>query len=188
MIQLYQKIKQLKVLQHFIENPYERYYLRETARHLQMSPMTVKRALDLLVQERLVTREKVKNQILYKANMESSAFRQLKTAYNLGILEEKDITTMIQEKLPGLSSLILYGSHAKGENTSESDIDLLAIAPKPHNTTALIQELQNRLGKEVTLKVFTPVEWTAQAKENKAYYMDIITEGITLYGNKPVVT
>lgn len=188
MIQLYQKIKQLKVLEHFIQNPYEKYYLRETARTLNMSPMTVKRSLDLLLQDKLITREKIKNQILYKANTDSPAYKHLKTAYNLATLEEKNITTIIYEKLPALSSLTLYGSYAKGENDRQSDIDLLAIAPKPHNTPTLTQQLENQLEKEVTLTIFTPREWTTQAHKNKAYYMDIITEGIVLYGNRPVVT
>ncbi|MDP2788826.1 MAG: hypothetical protein Q8O46_02110, partial [bacterium] len=75
MIQLYQEITQLSVLELFIKNPYERYYLREASRILEISPMTVKRSLDFLVEEKLLIREKFKNQILYKANMKSSAFK-----------------------------------------------------------------------------------------------------------------
>ena len=40
MIQLYQKITQLTILELFIKNPYERYYLREASRMLDISPMT----------------------------------------------------------------------------------------------------------------------------------------------------
>ncbi|NOR47054.1 MAG: hypothetical protein GQ533_03270, partial [Methanosarcinaceae archaeon] len=71
MIQLYQKITHLKVLELFINNPYEQYYLREVSRILEISPMTVKRALDLLLNERLLVREQFKNQILFRANMDS---------------------------------------------------------------------------------------------------------------------
>jgi len=183
MIQLYQKITQLKVLELFIKNPYERYYLREASRILDISPMTVKRALDLLVLDRLLVREKFKNQILYKANMASPAFKHLKIAYNLAWLEEKGIVEFLKERLPGLSSLVLYGSFAKGENDETSDIDLLAISSSSEKLDMRLSEL---LGKETSLIIFTPSEWKEQAEKNKAFYIDVITEGIVLFGTRPV--
>ncbi len=184
MIQLYQKITQLKVLELFIKNPYERYYLRETSRILDISPMTVKRTLDLLVQERLLVREEFKNQILFKANMESPAFKHLKTAYNLAWLEEKNLAGFLKEKLPGLSSIVLYGSFAKGENDEKSDIDLIAISPTPKKSGLRLSQL---LGKETSFIIFTPSHWREQAKKNKAFYLEVITEGIVLFGTRPVV-
>ncbi len=184
MIQLYQKITQLSVLELFIKNPYERYYLREASRILDISPMTVKRAFDLLVQERLLVREEFKNQILFRANMNSAAFKHLKTAYNLAWLEEKGIVDFLKEKLIGLSSLVLYGSYAKGENDDKSDIDLLAISSSSKKRDFSLLDL---LGKDTSLSIFTPAEWREQTKKNKAFYTDVITEGIVLFGTRPVV-
>lgn len=184
MIQLYQKITQLKILELFIKNPYERYYLRETSRMLGISPMTVKRGLDLLVQERLIVREEFKNQILYRANMKSPAFKHLKTAYNLAWLEEKGVVEFLKEKLPGSSSLVLYGSFAKGENDETSDVDLLAISSSAKKLDLRLSEL---LGKETSFIIFTPSEWKEQAEKNKAFYIDVITEGIVLFGTRPVM-
>ncbi len=184
MIQLYQKITQLTILELFIKNPYERYYLREASRILGISPMTVKRALDILVQERLLIREEFKKQILYRANMNSAVFKHLKVAYNLAWLEEKGIVDFLKENLPGLSSLVLYGSLAKGENDEKSDIDLLAISSSSEKRDLRLMELSE---KETSLTLFTPAEWREQAKKNKAFYMDVITEGIVLLGTRPVV-
>lgn len=184
MIQLYQEITQLSVLELFIKNPYERYYLREASRILEISPMTVKRSLDFLVEEKLLIKEKFKNQILYKANMKSSAFKYMKTAYNLAWLEEKGIVDFLKEKLTGLSSLVLYGSYAKGENDDKSDVDLLAISASSKKRDISLLDL---LGKETSLTIFTPAEWKEQAKKNKAFYIDVITEGIILFGTRPVV-
>ncbi len=183
MIQLYQKIVQLKVLGLFMRNPYERYYLREAARTLKTSPMTVKRALDMLMGERLLVREEFKDLLLYKANMESPAFRHMKAAYNLAWLEGKGVVDYLKDRLPGMSSLVLYGSLAKGENDEKSDIDLLAIAPQKNKETGL----SRYLGRETSLTVFSPSEWAEQAKKNRAFYIDVITEGIMLSGTRPVV-
>jgi len=51
---MYQKITQFKVLSLFIDNPYEKYYLREAARLLKISPMTLKRSLDFLIKNKKV--------------------------------------------------------------------------------------------------------------------------------------
>lgn len=183
MIQLYRKITQLRVLGLFVKNPYERYYLREAARTLRISPMTVKRALDMLVGDGLLVREEFKARLLYKANMESVAFLHMKAAYNLAWLEGKCIVDYLKERLPGMSSLVLYGSFAKGENDEKSDIDLLAIAPQKNKETGLSQHL----GRETSLTIFLPSEWAEQAKKNRAFYIDVITEGIVLSGTRPVV-
>ncbi len=184
MIQLYQKIIQLTILELFIKNPYERYYLREASRILDISPMTVKRSFDMFVHEKLLIREKFKNQILYRANMDSAAFKHLKIAYNLAWLEDKGIVDLPKENIIGMSSFVLYGSFAKGENDEKSDIDLLVISASSKKRNLQLMEL---LGKETSLMLFTPSEWREQAKKNKAFYIDVITEGIVLFGTRPVV-
>ncbi len=184
MIQLYQKIKQLRVLEHFIENPHSNYYLRETARLLQMDPMTVKRALDILVADNLLIRTKEKNQILYKAHIENPAFIYLKISYNLSWLQKKRVSEFITHHMNTVTSVLLFGSYAKGENDSESDVDILTISLSKNTPTA---ELSKVLKRDVNLINFTPAQWSQQAKTNKAFYLDVILDGIVLYGTKPVV-
>lgn len=184
MIQLYQKITHLKVLALFMKNPYEKYYLRETARILKMSPMTVMRSLDLLTKEKLLEKQKIKNQILYTANIKSPAFRHLKIAYNLAWLERKGTAEFIRERLPTVSSLVLYGSFAKGEDDEKSDVDFLIIS---QSKKAMDMELSQHLGREATVLNFTPTQWSEEAKKNRALYLDVITEGIILFGTRPVV-
>ncbi len=184
MIQLYQKIKQLKVLELFIEHPHTDFYLRESARLLEMDPMTVKRALDILVKDGIIIRIKKKNQILYKAHLENTAFRHLKIAYNLSWLQNKEVTDFLTLHMTTVSSILLFGSYAKGENDSESDVDILVLSLSKNSPTV---ELAKILKRDVNLISFTPAQWSQQAKTNKAFYLDVILDGIVLYGLKPVV-
>ncbi len=184
MIQLYQKIKQLNVLTLFLENPHSSYYLRESARILKMDPMTVKRALTLLVNDELLTKFEEKNRILYEANIENPAFRHLKISYNLSWLQEKKVTDFLLHRMNTVTSIILFGSFAKGENDEESDVDVLTISLAKNKPTA---ELAKRLGRDVNLVNFSPAQWSNQAKKNRAFYLDVILDGIVLYGTKPVV-
>jgi predicted nucleotidyltransferase len=184
MIQLYQKIKQLSVLKLFLEHPHTSYYLRESARLLQMDPMTVKRALTLLVADGVLLRTTEKNQILYKAHIENPAFRYLKISYNLSWLQKKGVPDFLNHHMNTISSILLFGSYAKGENDTESDVDVLVISLSKKTPTA---ELAKLLKRDVNLISFTPAQWSQQAKNNRAFYLDVILDGIVLYGTKPVV-
>lgn len=184
MIHLYQKVTHLKVLSHFFENPFEDFYLRELARLLKISPMTVKRALEVLVLDGLITREEKKNQILYRANMDNLTFRYAKISYNLSYLESYNVVEYLLNQNPGISSIVLYGSFAKGENDKNSDLDLLVIStPKEVES----KTISKRLNIEVNIMDFTSAQWTKQSKTNRAFYLDVITEGIVLYGTRPVI-
>ena len=184
MIQLYQKIKQLNVLKLFIEHPHNSYYLRESARLLKMDPMTVKRALDILVTDGILLRTKEKNQILYKAHIENPAFRYLKIAYNLSWLQKKGVVEFLNHHMSTITSILLFGSYAKGENDSDSDVDILVISLSKNKPTA---ELTRLFKRDINLISFTPAQWSQQVKTNKAFYLDVILDGIALYGTKPVV-
>ncbi len=184
MIQLYQKITQFKVLKLFIDYPYTGFYLRESARILKMDPMTVKRSLVLLVKDGLLTKVEEKNRILYKANMENPSFRYVKISYNLSWLQEKKAIDFLTDKMNAVTSIILFGSFSKGENDTESDVDIVTISLEKNRPTA---ELAKLLGCDVNLVNFTPAQWSTQAKKNRAFYLDVILDGIVLYGTKPVI-
>jgi predicted nucleotidyltransferase/DNA-binding HxlR family transcriptional regulator len=179
MIQLYQKITQLNVLEHFFLHPSEAFYLRELARLLDMSPMTVKRTLELLVTDNVIIKTASKGRILYTANMESHFFRYSKIAYNLARLEEAGIVKSLIESIPGISSAVLYGSHARGDNDEHSDIDILVISVTGRASRERIPG--------VNVMAMTAAKWSEVARTNRAFYLDVITEGIVLHGTRPVV-
>ena len=184
MIQTYQKITQLKVLTLFLENPYTGYYLRESARILDMDPMTVKRSLEILVKDEFLINYEEKNRILYQANLESPALRHFKISYNLSWLQEKNLVEFITNKMKSVTSIMLFGSFSKGENDENSDIDIVIISQSKDKPIA---ELTNLLNKDVNLLNFTPAQWANQSKKNRAFYLDVIVDGVLLYGTKPVV-
>ena len=116
--------------------------------------------------------------------MQKPAFRHLKISRSLSWLEDKNLIEFLKKRIPGISSIVLYGSYAKGEDDKKSDIDIMVISPAKKD---LLPELDKLLGKEVNISVFSAAEWTRQAKASRAFYLDVITEGIVLYGTRPVV-
>ena len=83
-----------------------------------------------------------------------------------------------------ITSIILFGSYAKGENDENSDVDILTISLSKQKPSA---ELTALLDRDINLVNFTPAQWSNQAKKNRAFYLDVILDGIVLYGTKPVI-
>jgi len=80
--------------------------------------------------------------------------------------------------------IILFGSHARGEPTPDSDVDLLVIMPRdgktPHQQAV---EIRRRVsaGFPLDLLVRTPEEIEKRMGMNDWFVHDVMREGITLY-------
>jgi len=182
MKQLYRK-KELGVLAYFFENPKQEVYLRELARKLNMSAATVMRTTNFLVEEGLLEKRVERNATYFRANL-SPDFKELKKAYTVSKICGAGVVDLLKSKSVGLASILLYGSAAKGEDDASSDYDFLIIASR---CDVRARELSEKLGREVSLHVYNAVSWKRASKRNRAFYLDVISDCIALYGRKPVV-
>ncbi len=180
---MFQKLNELRLLSFFLENPFQRVYLRELARKLGMSPATVLRGLRSLTEYELITQDKQYRGSLFRANS-TPYFKALKIAYSLEKLQQFNIVNEIVNNANGLITVMIFGSTAKGEDTPESDLDLLIIANKV-NTTA--GDISKKIGREVSLHVYSVTKWKETREKNKAFYWDVISHGIALHGQKLVI-
>lgn len=180
---LFQKLNMLRVLAFFFEEPKEEAHLRMIARKLKMSPATVLRALKALISEELVARKRKINGTFFFAK-QTCKFRALKTAQTVLRIVDSGAVQLLEDKTIGLGCVLLYGSSAKGEDGHGSDYDFLVIAAK---CTANAIELGKKLGRECSLKAYTIVEWKRISSENRAFYLEVISNSIALKGRKPVI-
>lgn len=171
----------LKSLEYFFENPYEEIHLREFARKLKISLNSAQRFLNFFVQENLIKDERKANLRYFKANLESNFFKHLKISYLIGKIEGIGLVDFFKEK--NFSSIVLFGSCAEGTDSNGSDIDLVCIGPVKIN----ISKFREKIDRELNTHFFTWSEWKKQAKDNKAFYQDVVVKGINLLGEKPIV-
>lgn len=173
-----------KVLVLFFRQPFGQFHLRGVAKECLVSPPTAKTQLAKLVREGLVERTRKANLVLFKANTENVRFRLLKTAYSLERLEKSGFLRYLKLQLQPLS-LVLFGSTAKGEDSPESDIDLLIISKSKKELN--LAEFEKKLNREIEYSIYNPVEWSKKALADKPFYQRILIEGIALVGELPVV-
>jgi len=96
----------------------------------------------------------------------------------------KRISERLKEKYDA-NTVILFGSYARGEETEDSDIDLLVIAPSKErfvdriaSAKRLIRDLRN--GLSVAPIVLTPEEAEKRRKIGDQFITDIFDNGVSL--------
>lgn len=167
---------------YFINHPHEEVYLREFGRKQSISPNTAQRFLDFFVKEGLLIESRKGNLRYFRANTESVSYRQIKIAYNVVSIEKSGLIKEFRGR--NFSHLVLFGSYGRGENDAGSDIDLVAIGPVKQVNLGAIEK---KLGRPINAHFFSWGEWEKQSVKNKAFYEDVVHEGIVLIGGRPIV-
>jgi predicted nucleotidyltransferase len=85
-----------------------------------------------------------------------------------------------------VDAVLVFGSIARGEAHSDSDIDLAVIAASGWDRRAELQDaVQRSMGNECDVLVFSPEEFQQLAHDAEPVVADILRDGIALVGSKP---
>lgn len=179
-----QELKLTQLLKFFLDNPYKEFYLRELAKKLKISPFAIKKYADFLLKESIITEEKKANLRYFKANISNLFFKYLKISANIREILKSELIEFLKKEIPNCSSIILFGSLAKGEDDENSDIDLLVIGKEKHLRLTNIEE---KTGREIKPHILSWNDWNKKAKEDTPFYFEVINQGIPLYGELPLI-
>lgn len=177
-------LKLLKALKFFLKNPYTEVYLRELAKKLALSPYATKKYVDLLVEQGLIKEERKANLRYFKANTNNLFFKHLKISFSINIILQSGLVEFLTEQIPNASSIVLFGSMAKGEDDEESDADILVIG-KEKNLD--LSKMEEKIGKEINLHIFSWSKWNKKSRQDEPFYYEIVGYGIVLHGEMPLV-
>jgi len=120
----HEKIKGL-----FFENPSQEFYLRQIAKLTKIPKTSAARELEKLQKSGLVLRKRSKPFDRYIANTENPMYRFYKKNFIIEKIQLSGLVDyVVKESHP--KAIVLFGSCAKGEYTSNSDIDLFVISPE----------------------------------------------------------
>ncbi|MFH1588512.1 MAG: nucleotidyltransferase domain-containing protein [Candidatus Diapherotrites archaeon] len=173
-----------KILELFFENPFKEFHLRGVAKECDVAPMTAKNQLDKFMKEGFVEKNKKANLVLFKANAGNKRFQLLKISFSLEKIEKSRLLEKLESEFSPLS-IVLFGSTARGEDSNESDLDLLIISKNKKDLD--LSRFEKKLKREINYSIYNSVEWSKKAKEDKPFYQRILIEGISLIGELPVV-
>lgn len=104
---------------------------RAIANALKVSQPAVMKSLPYLEKENFIklNQDKESKRWAIELNRENHKVMQLKKADNLKLIYESELADFIEREFAG-TTIILFGSYARGEDTNSSDIDLAVIGGK----------------------------------------------------------
>lgn len=165
-----------RVLGMLLLHPEESLHGREIARRTGLPAGTLTRELKRLADVGLLNCERRGNQLVYSANRHSPIFEEL-----AGILRKTSgLADVVAEALELLTDKIdvafIFGSVARGTETSGSDVDILIIGSVDFGTVVdALHPAQQSLAREINPKVFTAREWRAELKKGGPFVLEILS-------------
>jgi len=163
----------LKVLSFLSKCPGKEFTNSEIQKATSLSRMGVYVTLQDLTLQNMVNKTERGKFVIYSINYSNPLVKQFKILNSILVMER------IVEKLKKVSrKIVLFGSASRGEDYSDSDIDLFVLARDTEAAKSIVSVA--KLEKKLQAVIKTPVEY-AEFTEKEKLFKDEIERGITLW-------
>lgn len=166
-------------------SPDKSWYLSELAAHLKTSPSSLQRELEALATSGILTRREDGRRTYYKADTDSPVFGELRALFS----KTAGIVPVLKSELSGFRNRIqwaaIYGSVARGEERTESDIDLLVVGSVGMaELVPSLRQIEQRFGREVSVTRYSADEFRAK-RATRDHFLSSVLKGklITIAGS-----
>jgi predicted nucleotidyltransferase len=172
MFDLRSKTRQ-RLLTYYFINPRARHHLRDLAERLGVDPSNLSKELRRLERDGLVKSEVNGRQKYFQLNREYPLYTEIR-----GIVEKTigagPLLARSLKTVEGVQEAYLYGSFARNQQDTASDIDVLVIgAPKAEALARAIETLERRLGRDVNYTILTRKEFQSRRARKDAFLEEV---------------
>ena len=174
---LFTKVQQ-RVLAVLFGNPGRSFYANEVIALAGSGTGAVQRELARLEAAGLVTVTRLGKQKHYQANAAAPVFEELRGL----VLKTSGLADVLRDALAPLAAQIsaafVYGSVAKGEDTAQSDIDLMVVSDTLSyaDLFAALEEATNRLGRTVNPTVYSRKELDKRVRADNVFVKRVLSQ------------
>ena len=165
--------------------PQRSWYLQELAGHLRVRPSSLQRELARLVAAGILTRRRDGNRVHYRADDACPILVDLR-----GLLTKTiGLVDVLRESLAPFAASIdwafVYGSVARGEENSASDIDLMIVGRMGSgDLTLTLRQARHQLGRPVNASVYGTDEFTKKIRSGNHFLTTVWGEKkLAIQGN-----
>jgi uncharacterized protein len=155
----------------------EPWYFRDLAKRLNRTPSTLQRPLDSLVRAGIIKKWTDGNRAYFAADIQCPFLSDLRglLAKTVGLVD------VLREALGPHAKLIqlafVYGSIARGDPRSESDVDLLVIGDVTlSDISPALTKAEDRLRRPVNATVYSLREYRAKLESNNHFLRSVLTK------------
>jgi predicted nucleotidyltransferase len=179
---------QTRVLRWLFGQPDRDYHLNELLRLTGLGSASLQRELKKLAEAGLVRSERVGNLRRFQANAESPVYGELVglTRKTLGV--QPMLTEALAPLKPKLEAAFIYGSVAKGSDTSKSDVDVMLVGKNLllSKVLELLVPLEAQLGRKINPTCLTPAEFKRRRAERDSFVNRVLAQPtLPLMGDVP---
>ena len=180
---LFPRIRQ-DILAALLLRPEQRWYLSDLAKHLGVTPSSLQRELASLTEAGILRREESGNRVYYQANADHPLGPELQGLFAKTVGLADKVKRALEPFWDRIETAFIFGSVARGERTSESDVDLLLIGAVGLSELALpLRELERALQIPVNVTHYAPAEFREKLRQNNHFLRTVLAgEKIVLKG------
>jgi predicted nucleotidyltransferase len=171
---LFSQVQQ-RVLALIFGHPERSFYTSEIVRNVRSGSGAVERELTKLEQSGLVTVERIGNQKHYRANQQAPIFEELRGLVEKTVGLAGPIKQFFEPYANTIESAFVYGSVAKGDDTANSDIDLMVIGQNLNYSDlyTAAQNVECKLRRRVHPLFLSPEDWHRKISDKGSVFNKI---------------
>lgn len=175
---------QTLILELFFKDPKKDYYFRQIGVLLNKEPGVFQKDIEKLVKSGLVLSEYKANSRFFKLNKDYPLYEELKSIYFKTLGAEGKLKEIFNG-VNNVTVVFIFGSFAKKEEDSFSDIDLMIIGnPNEDDFFAKISNLEKKIGREVNYHIFSEEDLLKNIKEKGSFILSVLQgKKIFIIGN-----
>jgi predicted nucleotidyltransferase len=162
-----------RLLSYYFTNPAARHHLRDLAERLSIDPSNLSKELGRLEREGLFRSEVSGRQKYFQLNREYPLFDEVRRIVGKTIGAAARIAQTLK-RIEAIDGAYLYGSFARDQQDTASDIDVLVIgAPGDEALAQAMRGLERQLGREINYTVLTPGEFKSRRARRDAFLENV---------------
>jgi len=156
-LKLFDENAKRKVIEVLFKYPEKEFSLSDLAREAGIAKANIGGILTEFQEAGLIKIEKLSKIWRIKANQANILFIRSKMVYNLGFIYKSGLVEFLLDYFKNPKAIILFGSFRKGEDISNSDIDIAIESDEPEFKVIGLRELsefEKDIGRKIQLHLF----------------------------------
>jgi predicted nucleotidyltransferase len=166
-----------QLLARLLLRPDEQFHVRELERMTGISAGSLHRELKAMAESGLLLREKVGNQVFYRADTHCTIYEELAAIFR----KTMGMASLLHKALSGLAGKIevafVFGSMASGQQKAGSDIDVCVLGEASLlEVVKALSSVQETLRREINPVVLTVKKFAEQSVKQDRFVTRVLSE------------
>ena len=153
------------------------WYFRDLAKRLARTPSTLQRPLESLVQAGILKKWTEGNRVYFAADQECPLLPELRSLLTKTVGLVDVLCDVLRPHEKSIPVAFVYGSVARGQERSESDVDLLVIGRTTlADLSPALAKAEIRLGRAVHVTIYSPGDFAEKLARKNHFLRSVLAK------------